>query len=215
MAAPRFRPVSSRLRVNSCGVLGLVVGLLVALFCPWQLAALVGWNVATAALLAWVWLDITPCDADHTRRRATLEDGSRAASAAVVSSACVLSLAGMAAGLAKAQHSARVQEVVLTVMSVSAVVLAWGALHTMYTLRYAHLYYSDPEGGIDFHDPEPPSYHDFAYLSFTIGMAFAVSDTDITDARVRRTVLRHSILAYLFGAVIVGVTINVMAGFIR
>jgi uncharacterized membrane protein len=133
----------------------------------------------------------------------------------VVSSACVLSLAGMAAGLAKAQHSARWLEVVLTVMSVSAVVLAWGALHTMYTLRYAHLYYSDPEGGIDFHDPEPPSYHDFAYLSFTIGMAFAVSDTDITDARVRRTVLRHSILAYLFGAVIVGVTINVMAGFIR
>jgi uncharacterized membrane protein len=88
-------------------------------------------------------------------------------------------------------------------------------VHTMYTLRYAHLYYRDPEGGIDFNTDELPNYHDFAYFAFTIGMSFAVSDTNVMGSKVRHTVTRHALLSYLFGAIIVGTTINVMAGFVH
>ena len=79
----------------------------------------------------------------------------------------------------------------------------------MFTLRYAKLYYSGG-GGIDFNQPEPPAYVDFAYLAFTIGMAFQVSDSNLQTRKIRATALRHALLSYLLGVVIVGMTINLI-----
>ena len=85
-------------------------------------------------------------------------------------------------------------------------------VHTVFTLRYAHEYYRPPVGGIDFKSSDqPPDYRDFAYVAFTVGMTFQVSDTDVQDLIVRRTVLGHALLGYLFGAVIIAITINVVA----
>ncbi|MEI8239593.1 MAG: DUF1345 domain-containing protein [Actinomycetota bacterium] len=215
MAAPRFRHVSSRSRVNICGSLGIAAGAVVALVASWQLAVLVGWVVASTVLLGWVWLEVLPCDAHHTKERSTIEDSSRGAAIAVVMTASVLSLAGMAAGLVKAGHVGHPMRVLLTVMSVATVVSAWTVVHTMYALRYAHIYYTDPIGGVDFHSDEMPDYHDFAYMAFTVGMSFAISDTDVADRTIRRAVTQHALLSYLFGAVVVGMTINVMAGFVH
>ena len=39
-------------------------------------------------------------------------------------------------------------------------------------------------------------------------MTFQVSDTPVTDRRIRRTVLHHAALAYLFGTVILALTIS-------
>ncbi|MDT5017597.1 MAG: hypothetical protein QOD39_3757, partial [Mycobacterium sp.] len=80
-------------------------------------------------------------------------------------------------------------------------------------LRYAMLFYSGPEGGVNFNQPSSPRYTDFAYLAFTIGMTFQVSDTDLRTPAFRATALRHALLSYLFGAVIVATTINLVAGF--
>ena len=86
-------------------------------------------------------------------------------------------------------------------------------LPTVFTLRYAHEYYSVPEGGITF--GEDPDYQDFAYFAFTVGMTFQTSDSGVSSRRIRRTVLRHALLAYLFGAVILAVMVNVVASFVR
>jgi uncharacterized membrane protein len=93
---------------------------------------------------------------------------------------------------------------------VSAIVAAWACVHTVFTLRYARLYYADPVGGIDFHDDYPPDYIDLAYVALTIGMTFQVSDTDLTARSIRRAAVRHALLSYVFGAVIVAVTINIV-----
>ena len=87
-------------------------------------------------------------------------------------------------------------------------------------LRYARAYYSgpagaEPAGGIEFNEDEPPTYIDFAYFAFTIGMTFQVSDTNITSKTVRRTTLRHALFAYLYGAVLLGLVINVVATLLR
>ena len=95
-------------------------------------------------------------------------------------------------------------------MALASVALAWSSIHTVYALRYARLYYSPPEGGIDFHD-DAPSYADFAYLALTIGMTFQVSDTNLTGKRVRRTALHHALTSYVFGAMILAVTVNLVA----
>lgn len=92
-------------------------------------------------------------------------------------------------------------------LGLASVALAWSSIHTVYALRYARLYYSPPEGGIDFHG-DAPDYLDFAYLALTIGMTFQVSDTDLTGKRVRRAVFHHALTSYVFGAVILAITVN-------
>jgi uncharacterized membrane protein len=104
----------------------------------------------------------------------------------------------------------------LTGIAVFTVFLSWFTVHTLFVLRYAHLYYGEPAGGIDFaNQRETPDYMDFVYVAFTVGMTFQVSDTGITDRRIRRTVIRHAMLSYLFGTVIVGVAINVVGNLVK
>ncbi len=92
-----------------------------------------------------------------------------------------------------------------------SVVLSWATVHTVFTLRYTRSHYQEPEGGVDFNESDPPAYLDFAYLAFTIGMTFQVSDTDLTTKSIRRIALGHALMSYLFGAVIVALAINIVA----
>ena len=215
MNAPRIPHVSGRFRVNVCSAIGLAVGGATGVFQPWQLAVVVGWIALAAALLGWIWLEVSACDAEHTRRRSTIEDTTHITALALVITASTVSLVGVAFGLAKARHVDDTMQVVLTVCSVTAVVLSWLVVHTMFTLRFAHEYYRDDAGGLLFPGDDQPDYGDFAYFAFTIGMAFAVSDVQITNHVMRRIALRQQLLSYLFGAVIIGLAINVMAGFVR
>ena len=176
-------PVHRSATGDACALFGGAAGLVSAFLVPWQLAVLIGWDVMATVLLVWIWAEIGPADAAATQRWSGPEDSSHAAALVVMTAASVVSLAGMALGLIKARQSTQPLEAVLTVMAVLTVVLSWCVVHTMYTLRYAHLYYRDPEGGISFHTDQAPDYHDFAYLAFTVGMAFAVSDTDLTGRR--------------------------------
>jgi uncharacterized membrane protein len=84
-------------------------------------------------------------------------------------------------------------------------------VHTVFTLRYAELYYADEPGGLDFHGDGEPTYHDFAYLAFTIGMTFQVSDTEVTAREFRKTILRHALLSFVFGATVIATTVNLVA----
>ncbi len=91
-------------------------------------------------------------------------------------------------------------------------------VNTVYTLRYAHLHFGARATGIAFGDSagqERPTYRDFAYVAFTIGMTYQVSDTTVRDPRIRRTVLSHALVSYLFGVVIVGGSVNLIAGLLR
>jgi len=71
---------------------------------------------------------------------------------------------------------------------------------------------SSAAGGIDFNSEEPPSYRDFLYFSYNLGMTYQVSDTNVTSPVVRAIVLRHCLLSYAFGTVILATTINLVVG---
>ncbi|HZX67791.1 MAG TPA: DUF1345 domain-containing protein, partial [Candidatus Elarobacter sp.] len=94
----------------------------------------------------------------------------------------------------------------------------WLLVHTLYTFRYAHLYWYDDDGdgtacgGIRFPGTDEPSDWDFAYFSFCLGTSFAVSDPQVTETRVRKEVIAHSIISFAYNSVIVGVVINLFAG---
>jgi uncharacterized membrane protein len=96
-------------------------------------------------------------------------------------------------------------------MSLAAILATWALLHTMYTARYARIYYDDGPGGIDFNDPDvDPQYSDFFYFSFNLGMTYQVSDTDVTSSRMRAEVLKHCLFSYIYGTVIIACTINLV-----
>jgi len=85
-------------------------------------------------------------------------------------------------------------------------------VHTVFTLRYARLYYNGTPGGIDFNESDDPDYGDFAYLAFTIGMTFQVSDTNLQSKPIRRMALRHAWISFPLGAIIIATSINLVAG---
>ena len=215
----------SRLRVVSGGFairrvlsglgLGLVGGAVAAVFLPWQAAALLGWSVAACLYLIRVWLRVLPMTPAESSQHALQEDPSLALADSVVVVAAMADLAAVGLILVKAANASGGMKAFLLGVGVVSVVLAWGAVHTMFALRYVRLYYSGSDGGIDFNEETPPDYSDFAYLAFTIGMTFQVSDTDLTSKAVRRTALRHALISYLFGAVIVGLIINVVASLLH
>jgi uncharacterized membrane protein len=175
-------------------------------------AAVAGWDAAAAFFVFSVWISVIRFSPEETREHATREDTSRVAASLLLLGASVASLIGVGFDLVKAEHAHTVGRLILTVTAVLTVALSWAMVQTVFSLRYAHEYYTPPAGGIDFkNDEERPDYHDFAYVAFTVGMTFQVSDTDIQARRTRRTVLRHALLAYLFGAVILAVVVNVIA----
>ncbi len=200
---------SSGRRLAVAGLAGLAAGVAVAVTVGWRYGLLGGWMVAAAVFLAWVWSRVAHLDAEGTAAHALGEDPGRKTTDALVVLAAVASLGAVALLLSSGSSGGKDLQALLSVVSVA---LAWACLHTMYTTRYARLYYSDKDGGIDFNEPDPPTYLDFAYLAFTIGMTFQVSDTDLTHKVIRATALRHALLSYLFGAVIVATTINLVAG---
>lgn len=111
---------------------------------------------------------------------------------------------------------------VRTVFTIAAIATSWILLHTIFTIRYAHLYHSyhgldkaSENGGLDFPGGEEPDYVDFAYFSFVIGMTFQVSDVTITSKTVRRYVLLHSLISFVFNTIIVALTVNIIAGIIK
>ena len=176
---------------------------------------LIGWHVTAVVLLVWIWAGIGRCDPAATKADATRQDDSRPTTFLLVVAASLASLVGVALALVKAKDESGTMVVWLTAAAIVTVVLSWALVHTIFVLRYAHLYYLAPEGGVDFPSHEDPDFVDFAYLSFTIGMTFQVSDTDLSARDVRRVALRHALISYLFGAVIVAVTINVIAGLFK
>lgn len=211
-AGAGHEPATAGTRAMVALAVGVAAGLGVARLLPWQVAVLGGWDVAAAVVIAWVWSSVAGFDARDTHHLATREDSSRAAADLLVLVACVACLVGVGFALAKAGQAHGAGKAGLLAVAVVSVVVSWVLVHTVFTLRYAHLFYGDDERGIEFNSAEDPTYADFAYVAFTIGMTFQVSDTAVRSRRVRTTALRQALLSYLFGAVIVAMTINVTAG---
>jgi uncharacterized membrane protein len=212
-----FRDSSAVQRLIVTGALGVMIGAGFAVIAPWQFALLAGWDAAGATLVAWVWRTVHQLDANDTHVYATREDNSRASTHVFLIGASVAGLVGTGLDLVKASQTGGNGKLALTLIAVLTVAVSWAVVHTVFALRYAHEFYTPPIGGIDFKNgpDDLPDYQDFAYVAFTVGMTFQVSDTDIQARTIRRTVLRQALLAYLFGAVILAVTVNVIAGIVQ
>ncbi|HEX2805492.1 MAG TPA: DUF1345 domain-containing protein [Kineosporiaceae bacterium] len=212
----RWRRMATRIRVGTAASVGLVVAVVTGLLAPNQFAPMIGWDAGAVTFLLWTWLSIWHRSPEQTRQIATREDPSRGSADAILLSAAVVSLVAVGVALFGANRSQGAAEVIRVLLGVASVALSWSVVHSVFCLQYASLYYGEPGGGIDFASvgeaSADPDYGDFAYLAFTIGMTYQVSDTALTSRIIRRTALRHALISFLFGTIILATTINLIAG---
>ncbi len=214
MAKATHDPHKALLRILYGGVAGVA-----ASFSMWDrgvaFALLVGWNAAGLVLLALSWWAILPSSAEMTGKRAAADDPGRTLVYVLVLFASTVSL--FAAVVLSRQAKTLPPEIAreLSVLCLLTVAVSWALLHTSFTLRYARLFYradSEGVGGVDFPGKLPPSYFDFAYFAFTIGMCFQTSDVCVTSPQIRRAVLLHAIIAFAYNTAILAFVLNLVFG---
>jgi uncharacterized membrane protein len=201
--------LDARSRLALSAAFGVAVSIPVFLFAEWQVAVLAGWDAMSAVFVLSVYLSTRGADSARTSELARKEDDSRVVSEAILVGASIISLVAVVFALLAARGVQRDLKTALTALVVVSVLFSWSAVHTIFMLRYARLYYAE-DGGIDFHTDEAPDFGDFLYIALTIGMTFQVSDTDLTSRAIRRTALRHALLSYMFGVAVFATTINIV-----
>jgi uncharacterized membrane protein len=205
-------------RALTAFVAGLIVTVILLPFVTWGLALVGGWITTALILLLAIWPVIIRADSSRAPLLAAREDETEGSARALLVGASAASLLGAGYALRLAGRDNGAPRVLLIGVAVLTVVLSWIVINTVYTLRYADQHFRSKPGGIAFgteDDQQHPSYRDFAYVAFTIGMTYQVSDTTLRDPQVRRTVLAHAILAYVFGVVIVAGSVNLISGLFR
>jgi len=180
-----------------------LVGISVWYFGEWKFALLAGWDTFVILLVGMILYDFAAHDGSETAVVARRDDmGGRAVDTIVI----MTSVASLAAVIILiTEKNSGFGQIIFGLMSVIA---SWVTVQILYMLRYARLYYQGEEGGVDFNDHQRPRYSDFAYLAFTIGMTYQVSDTSLTSHMIRRTALGHALISFVFGVVIIATTIN-------
>jgi uncharacterized membrane protein len=171
----------------------------------------------TVLILAWMTIFIAhPRDLPRFSR---MEDSSRTLILVFVIAAAVASLFAVidVLGSIKKVDPDHALYVTLTILAIAS---SWSLVHTVFTLRYAHLYYgntvnpAERPAGLDFPHETEPDYLDFAYFSFVIGMTSQVSDVAIGSKVIRRAALAHGVLSFVFNAIIIALTISGLSSLI-
>jgi uncharacterized membrane protein len=197
----------ARNRLIVMAVIGAGAGVLSGALGSWRYAPLIGWDVAATSFSASAWMVLAGMDAQATEEHARNEDPTRPVTDGLLLTASLASLIAVGVVLVAANSTPGSDKGLLAGLGAFSVAVSWLLVHTLFTLRYARIYHS-AGGGVDFNQKDPPRYVDFAYLAFTIGMTFQVSDTNLTSPAIRATALRHALLSYLFGAVILATAVN-------
>jgi uncharacterized membrane protein len=185
---------------------GATVGPLAGLRRPVSTAVLVGWCAAATVYIAVSLRALARATPETLRRRAALlEEGKWAVLAASVAAA-IASLGAVVVDLAAAQGSPALAALTL--------LLSWVFVHVLFAVHYAHEYWL-AGSGLEFPSSERPDYAEFLYLAFVVGMTCQVSDVTTISAPMRRLVLLHALIAFVFDAVILATAVNLAAELAR
>lgn len=202
---------SMLLRIACAVAVGVAVGLVLALVGHPAIALMAAWAGFAAAFTALTWVMIGRYDAAQTREHANANDPNDGMAATLIVLASLASIVGVGFLLTGARSHGQSAGTPAAVVGVAGVVSSWAAVHVTYVLRYARLYFaSRTDKPIDFNSDDDPDYQDFAYVAFTIGMTYQVSDTNFADRALRHLALRHALVSYVLGAVVLATTINLV-----
>jgi len=202
-------------------IIAIAVSAIVAFFIksalPLTETILISWISFAFSLIIPEWITIITIHPRDLHKIATLQDSSRTFIFLFVLAGSLISLLSIAFLMRSPENASTAQVTGHVVLTISSVIISWWLVHTVFTLRYAHLYYDTdkddgskkPACGLDFPGEKEPDYLDFVYYSFNIGVAFQVSDVNITSQKMRRLTWIHSLIAFAFNTAIVALSINI------
>jgi uncharacterized membrane protein len=175
---------------------------------------LVSWNGGAILFLTWVFVWMSNCTAEQLYIRYKEEDETAALILVVVTCAALLSLVAIVLLLSTVKQVAGTERALHIGLAALTVVSSWLLVPTMFTLHYADAFYSagEDERPLLFPQTLRPVFWDFAYFSFTIAAACQTADVSTANTLIRRTVLVHSVIAFVFNASILGFAVNISAG---
>ncbi len=190
-------------------VCGQLVGAATGIFISLKFVPLAIWDTVALVYSVWTWLSIWPQNAKSTKEYASREDPGKGVTDTILNIASFASLVAVGFVLIEGSKAEGIQKGAYAAFGLLSIVLSWLIIHTLYTLKYAELYYREGEK-VDFNQTSPPKYSDFAYLAFTVGMTFQVSDTNIKSSKMRQSILHHSHLSFFYSTIIIASMINLV-----
>jgi len=213
----------SKLDAHYRSLISILISFLFFIFLNSRLSSIILitllWDVFAVCSLILSWITLTNTEVNEIRNTARTQDaGRKTIFVLIVGAACISLLAvGFLLGEAKGTSIGNLSSHIL--LAASSVICSWLLIHTLYSLRYAHVFYGDRNvtgekeyhGGLDFPGEKKPDYMDFAYFSFVVGMTCQVSDVQVTSKRMRRLVLLHGIISFAFNTAILALIINIIA----
>ncbi|MGW4928829.1 DUF1345 domain-containing protein [Agromyces sp. NPDC004153] len=210
----RSSPPPTLVRAIVAIIAGAIAAAATAPFLGYVAGFLVGWSVLALTSVVWVVVMVWPMDASRTREHARGEDPGRRLARLIALVGSLVGLGAVAVVLLQTRNRSEVEAFLLAGIAVVSVVSSWALVQVDYMLRIAARYYADPVGGIDFNQDEDPQYTDFVYFAVGLGMTYQVADTNVRTNEIRRIVIAQTLLAYLFGSVILASIINLVAGIV-
>lgn len=195
-------------------LVSVAVGAVAAIIAVWaglaKFAPLIAWDAGILMYIILVWSTIWGMNPSETELHAVREDPGHTAADILLIIASLASLVAVVFLILQADRTTGATKTIDISIGLVSVIVSWLLVHTTYALKYARLFYSKSGGEVGFHEKDSPQYTDFAYLAFTLGMTFQVSDTDLKTKEIRITALRHAMLSFLFSTVIIATTVNAM-----
>lgn len=177
---------------------------------------LLGWDAAAGVYLLTTWALFLRADEAEVRSRAADEDEGVPVLLLIILAAIAASLWAVVDAMIAAKSSGNQTKALVTVCAGATLVLSWLVLQSAFVLHYAHRHFGDGKSkpGIQFPGEAPSSYMDFAYLAFSVGATFQVSDNSILTSRLRKLVTAHAATAYFYNTAILALGINIIASLV-
>jgi uncharacterized membrane protein len=189
-----------------------------------RLRFIAAWDIGTTFALVALFFGLRKSSSATMQAIAARQDAGKWAVLVLSLLAATASLVVIGTEMPQVKSAIGLEQVARVLAVIYTIVVSWAFMQTMFALHYAHDYYLDlglpaakpgqPSERLIFPGEQAPTYGDFLYFAFTIGMTFQVSDVQIADSDIRRLVLVHGAIAFLYTTGILALTINLVAGLI-
>lgn len=213
-------------KLHPFGKLLICLGIAIIVFLVIQIEHLdllthvmIGWDIFSLCMIIMSWITFSITSSKQIRAQSKVQDTGRAAVFSITLIATFASILAVLLLLVTKQRFKSAETIHLMV-AIAGMVLSWFLVHTIFTLRYAHIFYGDHESspgthaaGLEFPGDTDPDYFDFAYFAFVLGMTFQVSDVQITSKQLRRMAMWHGLLSFGYNTIMIALTINLIAGY--
>jgi uncharacterized membrane protein len=217
---PAFDKINSAFRLLICISVAVVAFFIIDIeHIDMLTRVMVGWDIFSLCIIVMSWITFFITAPEQIRAQAKEQDPTSPIIFIIILVATLASLLAVLILIITKKEGNSGASYRLPI-AFSGMVFSWFLIHTLFALRYAHLFYGDsktkPEahaGGLEFPGDELPGYLDFAYFSFVLGMTFQVSDVEIASKKLRHLALVHGLISYGFGTTMIALVINLIAGY--